>query len=109
MPTDCAMARWSTAARTIAPQRVGASGDRDCVLATSSLPDSGDQFVQAPAARYVWDLADRSASRWVVPHGTTGSAGTEHAVDQQPLWLQGDLAPVPDDDLSEGPCLDWRA
>lgn len=91
------------------PEQVAASGDRDCVFATSSLPDWDDRFVQAPAARYVWDLADRSGSRWVVPHGTSGSAGSEHAVDQQPLWLQGELAPVPDDDLAERPCLDWRA
>ncbi|KRF29810.1 penicillin acylase family protein [Phycicoccus sp. Soil802] len=88
------------------PDRVGASGDRDCVFATSSLPDSDDLFVQAPAARYVWDLADRSRSRWVVPHGTAGSAGSPHVDDQQPLWLQGLLLPVPNDDLAEGPCLD---
>lgn len=91
------------------PDGVGASGDRDCVLATSSLPDSDDRFVQAPAARYVWDLADRSRSRWVVPHGVAGSAGSAHVDDQQPLWLQGELATVPDDDLAEAPCLDWRA
>ena len=83
------------------PAGIGASGDRDCVLATSSLPDADDAFVQAPAARYVWDLSDRSRSRWVVPHGVTGSVGSEHADDQQPLWLQGELAPVPDDDLAD--------
>lgn len=83
------------------PDEVGASGDRDCVLATSSLPDADDAFVQAPAARYVWDLADRSRSRWVVPHGVTGSMRSEHADDQQPLWLQGRLASVPDDDLAD--------
>lgn len=88
------------------PERVGASGDRDCVFATSSLPDSDDRFVQAPAARYVWDLADRSGSRWVVPHGTAGSARSAHAVDQRSMWLQGELASVPNDDLTEGPCLD---
>ena len=88
------------------PEWVGASGDRDCVFATSSLPDSDDRFVQAPAARYVWDLADRSGSRWVVPHGTAGSAGSEHALDQRPSWLQGELASVPNDDLTKGPCLD---
>lgn len=82
------------------PALVGVSGDRDCVFATSSLPDADDRFVQAPAARYVWDLADRSRSRWVVPHGTAGSAGSEHAADQQALWLAGELTSVPDDDLT---------
>jgi penicillin amidase len=81
------------------PALVGASGDRDCVLATSSLPDSDDLFVQAPAARYVWDLGDRARSRWIVPHGTAGSAGLAHVTDQQELWLRGGLAPVPSDDL----------
>jgi penicillin amidase len=81
------------------PEAVGVSGDRDCVFATSSLPDSDDLFVQAPAARYVWDLADRSRSRWVVPHGATGSPGSAHADDQQTLWLCGELVPVPNDDL----------
>ncbi len=61
------------------PTLVGASGDRDCVLATSSLPQLDDVFVQAPAARYLWDLSDRSRSRWVVPHGTTGAPGSLHA------------------------------
>jgi penicillin G amidase len=79
--------------------RVAVSGDRDCVLATSSVPDADDVAVQASAARYVWDLADRSRSRWVVPHGTSGSPGTPHHDDQQPLWVRGDLVPVPDDDL----------
>jgi penicillin amidase len=82
------------------------SGDRDCVFATSSLPDSDDRFVQGPAARYVWDLEDRARSRWVVPHGTGGSVGSAHVNDQQGLWLHGELALVPDDDLGERPCLD---
>ena len=55
--------------------------------------------VQASAARYVWDLSDRSRSRWVVPHGASGSPGAPHHDDQQPLWVRGDLVPVPDDDL----------
>jgi penicillin amidase len=88
------------------PVWVGVSGDRDCVLATSSLPDSDDRFVQGPAARYVWDLEDRARSRWVVPHGTGGSVGSAHVNDQQGLWLHGELALVPDDDLGERPCLD---
>jgi penicillin G amidase len=79
--------------------QVAVSGDRDCVLATSSVPDADDAAVQASAARYVWELSDRSLSRWVVPHGTTGSPGSPHHDDQQALWVRGDLVPVPDDDL----------
>lgn len=88
------------------PEQVGVAGDRDCVLATSSLPDSEDRFVQAPAARYIWDLEDRARSRWVVPHGTGGPTGSAHAHDQQALWLRGELTAVPDHALAERPCLD---
>ncbi|NNM45038.1 penicillin acylase family protein [Knoellia koreensis] len=80
-------------------EHVSVSGDRDCVLATSSLPDADDVAVQGPAARYVWDLSDRSRSRWVVPHGAVGRTGDPHQLDQQPLWLAGELVPVPDDRL----------
>jgi penicillin amidase len=45
-------------------------------------------------ARYVWDLADRSASRWVVPFGASGRPGDPHHVDQTGLWAAGELAPV---------------
>jgi penicillin amidase len=79
---------------------VPVSGDRDCVLATSSVPEAEDIASQAPAARYVWDLSDRSRSRWVVPHGTSGSPGTPHHDDQQDLWVRGELVPVPDDELA---------
>jgi penicillin amidase len=85
------------------PTQVAVSGDRDCVLATSSLPGAADVCVQAPAARYVWDLSDRARSRWVVPHGATGTPASGHDDDQQPLWLSGELVTVPDDRLTDGP------
>jgi penicillin amidase len=89
----------ATAPGVPAATLVAVSGDRDCVLATSSLPDADDVAVQGPAARYVWDLSDRARSRWVVPHGAVGRTGDPHQLDQQPLWLAGDLVPVPDDRL----------
>ncbi|MCM2515183.1 penicillin acylase family protein [Streptomyces griseoincarnatus] len=72
----------------------GLSGDHDCVLCTSAVPGITDLAVRGPAARYVWDLARREDSRWVVPHGASGRPGSPHHRDQQPLWLAGDLAPV---------------
>ena len=69
-------------------------GDHDCVLATSSLPGLTDRSGRGPAARYVWDLASRDNSLWVVPHGASGVPGDPHHGDQQPLWLRGDLVPV---------------
>ncbi|MFJ9563601.1 penicillin acylase family protein [Streptomyces fuscichromogenes] len=70
------------------------SGDHDCVLCTSTVPGLTDRSARGPAARYVWDLARRDDSRWVVPFGADGVPGAPHHTDQLPLWLRGDLAPV---------------
>jgi penicillin amidase len=72
----------------------GLSGDHDCVLCTSAVPGLTDLAARGPAARYVWDLARREDSRWVVPFGASGVPGSPHHRDQLPLWLAGDLAPV---------------
>ncbi|MFG2554491.1 penicillin acylase family protein [Streptomyces sp. NPDC048581] len=72
----------------------GLSGDHDCVLCTSAVPGLTDLSARGPAARYVWDLADREASLWVVPLGASGVPGTAHHRDQLPLWLGGELVPV---------------
>ncbi|MCC5579463.1 penicillin acylase family protein [Microtetraspora sp. AC03309] len=70
------------------------SGDHDCVLSTSSVPGVTDLSARGPAARYVWDLARRDDSLWVVPFGASGVPGDAHRRDQLPLWLRGDLVPV---------------
>ncbi|MEV5437202.1 penicillin acylase family protein [Streptomyces sp. NPDC052682] len=72
----------------------GLSGDHDCVLCTSAVPGLTDLAARGPAARYVWDLARREDSRWVVPFGACGVPGSPHHRDQLPLWLGGDLVPV---------------
>ncbi|MEV5548003.1 penicillin acylase family protein [Streptomyces sp. NPDC052309] len=72
----------------------GLSGDHDCVLCTSAVPGLTDLAARGPAARYVWDLADREDSRWVVPSGASGIPGSPHHRDQLPLWLRGELVPV---------------
>ncbi|GIH71529.1 penicillin acylase family protein [Sphaerimonospora thailandensis] len=81
------------------PERPGLSGDHDCVLATSSIPGVTHHCARGPAARYVWDLARRDDSRWVVPLGASGVPGDPHRRDQLPLWLRGELVPV---------ITDWR-
>ncbi|MER5539902.1 GNAT family N-acetyltransferase [Streptomyces mirabilis] len=75
----------------------GLSGDHDCVLCTSAVPGLTDLSARGPAARYVWDLADRDHSLWVVPFGASGVPGSAHHRDQLPLWLKGELAPVSTD------------
>ncbi|MCT9928704.1 penicillin acylase family protein [Planotetraspora sp. A-T 1434] len=72
----------------------GLSGDHDCVLATSSVPGITDHAARGPAARYVWDLARREDSLWVVPFGASGVPGDAHHRDQLPLWLRGEFVPV---------------
>ncbi|WP_026922216.1 GNAT family N-acetyltransferase [Glycomyces arizonensis] len=81
----------------------GLPGDHDCVLSTTSVPGTTDTFARGPAARWVWDLADRSRSRWIVPLGAAGEPGHPHARDQLPLWSAGELIPVTTDwnDLNE--------
>lgn len=73
---------------------VALAGDTDCVLATSSVPGVSDRCWRGPVARYIWDLADPAASRWVVPFGASGRPGDRHFADQLPRWAAGELIPV---------------
>ncbi len=75
----------------------GLAGDHDCVLSTSSVPGVTDLFARGPAARYVWDLARREDSLWVVPFGASGVPGSPHHRDQTELWASGRPAPVTTD------------
>jgi penicillin amidase len=70
------------------------SGDNNCVLATSSIPGVSDACWRGPVCRYIWDLSDRSRSRWIVPFGASGRPGDPHFADQLPLWAAGDLIPL---------------
>ncbi|WP_033285574.1 GNAT family N-acetyltransferase [Streptomyces sp. NRRL F-525] len=85
---------WRALGETAPTPAPGLSGDHDCVLCTSSVPGLTDLSARGPAARFVWDLARREDSLWVVPLGASGVAGSAHHRDQLPLWLKGDLVPV---------------
>ncbi|GHB11897.1 MULTISPECIES: GNAT family N-acetyltransferase [Streptomyces] len=74
--------------------RPGLAGDHDCVLSTSGVPGVTDLCARGPAARFVWDLARREDSLWVVPFGASGVPSDTHHHDQLPLWLRGELVPV---------------
>ncbi|MEU6809961.1 penicillin acylase family protein [Streptomyces sp. NPDC046831] len=88
------LAPWRALAPPAPDEPPGLSGDHDCVLCTSAVPGVTDLAARGPAARYVWDLARREDSRWVVPFGACGVPGSPHHRDQLPLWLEGDLVPV---------------
>lgn len=79
------------------------SGDTDTVRATASTPGVSDRCWRGSVARWVWDLADREASRWGVPFGAAGAPDSPHATDQLETWLAAGTTPVVTawDDLSE--------
>jgi penicillin amidase len=74
--------------------RLPLSGDADCVRCCVSYPAISDECSRGSVARYVWDLADRTAGGWVVPVGASGLPGDPHHHDQLPLWAAGGLAPI---------------
>ncbi|MEW2514996.1 penicillin acylase family protein [Streptomyces sp. NPDC046870] len=90
------LAPWTALRRAPGPgaDGPGLAGDHDCVLCTSAVPGLTDRAARGPAARFVWDLADRAHSRWVVPFGADGVPGAAHHRDQLPLWAAGELVPV---------------
>ncbi|MEU1810783.1 penicillin acylase family protein [Micromonospora aurantiaca (nom. illeg.)] len=95
-PVHLGVAPAITEAVTAMRRRVALAGDTDCVLATSSVPGISDACWRGPVARYVWDLTDRAASRWIVPFGASGRPDDPHFADQLTHWAAGTLIPVPD-------------
>jgi penicillin amidase len=75
------------------------SGDVDTVRCTGWLPGLTDEAYRGSVARYVWDLADRAHSGWVVPMGASGDSRSPHHLDQLESWAGARLLPVE---------LDWR-
>lgn len=70
------------------------AGDSDCVRCTSSYPAQTDVCSRGSVARYVWDLADRTAGGWVVPTGVSGMPSDPHHDDQTAAWVAGELLPI---------------
>ena len=77
-----------------------AAGDIDTVRCTGWLPGITDEAYRGSVARYVWDLADRSASGWVVPLGASGDPRSAHHDDQLEAWAEARLLPLE---------LDWSS
>ncbi len=84
---------------TLRPAPLPLAGDSECVFANASAVGT-HVCITGSAARYVWDLADPHASRWVVPLGASGDPASDHFQDQAPLWADGRLIPV---------ARDWEA
>ncbi|WP_045821658.1 penicillin acylase family protein [Williamsia herbipolensis] len=71
-------------------------GDAETVFANGSAIGFSHACSVGSAARFVWDLADRSASRWVVPLGASGDPRHPTYENQSHRWARGDLYPVVD-------------
>jgi penicillin amidase len=66
-------------------------GDTDTVRCTASVPGISDVCVRGSVARWVWDLADRDASRWGVPFGASGDPRSPHFADQLAAWADAEI------------------
>lgn len=62
------------------------AGDQDTLRCTGTVPGVTDRAYRGSVARWVWDLGDRSRSRWGVPFGTSGDPRSPHFADQHPTW-----------------------
>ena len=76
------------------PEAPPLAGDNDCVRCAGAVPGS-DAAYRGSVARYVWDLAGRDRSGWVVPLGASGDPGDPHHHDQTAAWVEGTLVPLP--------------
>lgn len=70
------------------------SGNNESVRCTGGSPGVAATAYRGSVARYVWDLADRSNSRWGVPFGADGRPGSPHFDDQHATWADAGTTPV---------------
>ncbi|WP_306361468.1 penicillin acylase family protein [Nocardia sp. CC227C] len=89
--------RYPELSARIRPSRLPLGGDAECVFANASAVGFSHACSVGSAARYVWDLADRDAGRWIVPLGVSGDKRSPHFEDQAPLWARGELADIVSD------------
>jgi penicillin G amidase len=69
-------------------------GDSDTVLATGIVPAAGTAATYGALSRYVFDVGNWDASRWVVFHGVSGQPGSRHYADQHPAWSACTMVPM---------------
>lgn len=96
VPPDWGQRHRFHPARTPVPAQLPAlplAGDSRTVAAAAATFGS-DTCPTGSVARYVWDLADRAASRWVIPLGASGDPADPHFADQLVEWAAGRLIPV---------------
>jgi penicillin G amidase len=80
----------------VAPRDHGpVDGDNETVFTTGFIPHvAGTQAAYASLARYVFDVGNWEACRWIVFHGSAGDPRAAHYDDQTPLWRRGETVPM---------------
>ena len=76
------------------PPPVEMGGEWDTVFSAAHPAGFGFGVTSASVARYVFDLSDWDASRWIVPSGASGDPGSPHFADQRRRWAAGELVPM---------------
>jgi penicillin amidase len=79
-----------------APRDIGAvDGDNETVFTTGFVPHAfGTHCAYSSIARYVFDLSDWEACRWIVFHGASGDPASSHYSDQSEAWRRGETVPM---------------
>ncbi|SNS45492.1 penicillin amidase [Tardiphaga sp. OK246] len=69
-------------------------GDNETVFTTGHVPRVGTHPAYASIARYVFDIGNWEACRWIVFHGSAGNPQDAHYDDQSAMWCRGELIPM---------------
>jgi len=79
----------------VAPRDMGAiGGDNETVFTTGYLPHLGLHAHYASLARYVFDVGQWEACRWIVFHGAAGDPRDAHYADQSDTWRRAETVPM---------------
>jgi penicillin amidase len=79
----------------LAPRDMGAiDGDNETVFTTGYVAHLGTHAHYASLARYVFDVGQWDACRWIVFHGASGDPRDAHYDDQTTAWKRGETVPM---------------
>ena len=93
-PTHPLSEVFPEAAYLLDPPGVASGGDGDTPQAASYSPAEPYAISSTSVLRYIYDLADWSNSRWIVPLGSSGHPGSAHYSDQALIWSEVGYVPM---------------
>ncbi|MDB5816464.1 MAG: penicillin amidase, partial [Rhizobacter sp.] len=83
-----------TLAPTLDAPSATIGGDADTVMASGFTPAAGLATTVSSMARYVFDLGDWNACRWIAFQGASGVPGDAHRLDQNAAWAEVRTVPM---------------